>query len=183
MKALIPLADGAEEMECVILADVLRRAGWTVVLAGVAGGHPVVGSRKVTLVPDDAWQRVRPDEFDLIAIPGGMGGVETLRVHAGVLDAVRRLAGAGKWVAAICAGPMVLAAAGLLKGRMYTCYPGLQAEIPDGTWSPARVVVDGKLVTSQAPGTCMEFALTLIERSDGPEAARRVAGGLVLSGA
>lgn len=181
MKALIPLADGAEDMETVILADVFRRAGWTVVLAGVAGSHAVTCSRKVVVTPDDAWSRIRPEEFDLIVLPGGMGGATTLRAHPGVQETLRKFHAAGKWVGAICAGPLALARAGLLDGHAYTCYPGLQKEIPSGKWKDARVVVDGKLVTSQGPGTCIEFALKLVDLIEGTPASQAVAEGMLVA--
>ena len=177
--ALIPLAEGVEEMEAVILLDVFRRAGWTVVGAGLEDG-PVMASRRVRLLPDQPWNAVNPLDFDVLAIPGGAGGVARLSADARVLAAVRQCARAGKWIAAVCAGPLVLQAAGLLAGRRVTCSPAVAEKLTATPRLPDRVVVDGKFVTSQGPGTSCEFALTLVKLVDGPEKAAAVAAGMVV---
>ena len=88
------------------------------------------------------------DGYDALVVPGGMGGVEALGADEGLLEALRRFAAADKWVAAICAGPQVLDNAGVLEGKRYTCYPGLEQEgIRSGEWVDEPVVADGKLVT------------------------------------
>jgi 4-methyl-5(b-hydroxyethyl)-thiazole monophosphate biosynthesis len=158
---LIPLADGVEEMEAVILIDVLRRAGLEVVTAGLAG-NPVTASRGVRLVPDHPWQTLKPDTFDVLAIPGGAEGVNRLMNDARILDTVRSFDLAGKWIAAICAGPLVLQKAGILDGRRVTCHPGVAAQLTATPRLNDRVVVDNRLITSQGPGTSFEFALTLV---------------------
>ena len=176
------VADGSEELETVAVADVLRRAGSEVFLAGLAGARPVKASRGVGLVPDGAWDPAAADGFDALVVPGGMGGVEALGADTGLLGTIRRFAAAGKWVAAICAGPRVLDRAGVLDGKRYTCYPGLDREfIRSGEWLDEPVVVDGKLVTSQGPGTAVPFALTLAELLEGLDAAQRTAAGMLLA--
>lgn len=180
-RVCVLVADGSEELETVAVVDVLRRAGAEVVLAGVAGARPVKASRGVGLVPDAAWDTAAADGFDALVVPGGMGGVEAIGADAGVLEALRRAAAAGKWVAAICAGPQVLDRAGVLEGKRYTCYPGLnRSAIRSGAWQDEPVVVDGKLVTSQGPGTAVAFALTLAELLEGLDAAQRTAAGMLL---
>lgn len=180
-RVCVLVADGSEELETVAVVDVLRRAGAEVVLAGVAGARPVKASRGVGLVPDAAWDAAAADGFDALVLPGGMGGVEAIGADAGVLEALRRAAAAGKWVAAICAGPQVLDRAGVLEGKRYTCYPGLnRSAIRSGEWQDEPVVVDGKLVTSQGPGTAVAFALTLAELLEGLDAAQRTAAGMLL---
>jgi len=179
MRALIPLAMGVEEMEAVILADVLRRAGWNVVLAGLAPGW-VTASRGVRLQPDAVWADVAPLDFDILILPGGTEGVAALTADERVLDAVRQFDRHDKWLAAICAAPLVLQAAGILVGRAMTCHPGVKDRITETTRSDSRVVVDRRLVTSQAAGTTFEFALALIRLLESPETADRVAAGLCL---
>lgn len=180
-KVCVMVADGSEELETVAVVDVLRRAGAKVFLAGVAGARAVKASRGVGLVPDGAWDAAAADGYDALVVPGGMGGVEALGAEEGLLEAIRRFAAADKWVAAICAGPQVLDKAGVLEGKRYTCYPGLEREgIRSGEWVDEPVVADGKLVTSQGPGTAVAFALTLAELLEGLDAAQRTAAGMLL---
>ena len=181
---LVPLAEGVEEMEAVIIIDVLRRAGWRVVSAAVRPpGQPgslLKASRGVLLAADVEWTAVRSEDFDALVLPGGSGGTQVLRRDARILEAVRSFAQAGKWVAAICAGPLVLQDAGILKGVRATCHPGVRQELREALASDDRVVVDGRIVTSQGPGTAFEFALTLIRLLEGAAAAGKVREGLVL---
>ena len=181
-RVCVLVADGSEELETVAMVDVLRRAGAEVFLAGVAGERAVKASRGVGLVPDGAWNAAAADGYDALVVPGGMGGVEAIGAEGSVLEALRRFAAADKWVAAICAGPQVLDKAGVLEGKRFTCYPGVSMEkTGDGEWVDEPVVVDGKLVTSQGPGTAVAFALTLAECLQGFEAAQRTAAGMLLA--
>ncbi len=178
---LIPMAEGVEEMEAVILIDVWRRAGWQVVAAAVTP-MPIRASRGVRLLADAEWETacLRTD-FDLLALPGGLGGTEALCKTPSVLEAVRRFHSAGKYVAAICAAPLVLQAAGILDGVRATCHPGTADQLTATRWSPERVVRDGRLFTSQGPGTAFEFALALVAEIDGTAARDDLARGLVLA--
>lgn len=178
-RVLIPLADGGEEMEIVIIVDVLRRAGWNVVLAGV-DGPTATASRQVGLVADALWQDVDPQTFDILLLPGGMGGTNRLLEQDDLLDAIRSFEQDGRIVGAICAGPLVLQKAGILSTRTATCHPGVRNDFHPATVSHDRVVWDARVVTSQAPGTAMAFALAVIRTVDGEDAADAVAAGLVL---
>lgn len=179
IRVLVPLADGAEEMEAVILIDVLRRAQFEVTVAGLTPGI-ITASRGVRLVPDVKWDEIGDREFELMMIPGGMEGTRRLMADQRVLDAIRRQVENRKWVGAICAGPLVLQAAGVLKGRRATCHPGVAEELTATARLPDRVVVDGRLITSQGPGTTFEFALTAIRELAGEALAQRVSDGLLL---
>lgn len=178
-KVLIPLAEGCEEMEAVILIDVLRRAGWHVVVAGLQPGS-VRASRGVVLTPDRTWDKLDPTDFDLLVLPGGSEGTQRLLRDERVLDAVRSLTATGKRVAAVCAAPLVLQAAGVLEGRRATCHPGVAAQLTRARYVNEPVVVDGTITTSQAAGTCFAFALELIRQVDGEEKVAAVRQGLVL---
>jgi len=179
-KVLVPLADGCEELEAVTIIDLLRRAGIEVTVAGLKPGI-VKASRGVQLVPDTTLDAALQDDYDMVALPGGMPGATHLKEDARILDLIRRMAAAGKHTAAICAAPTVLLEAGVLAGRQATSYPGfLDAMQPPGvTVSASPVVRDGTVVTSRGPGTAMDFALTLIETLLGPEARAQVEAGLV----
>ncbi len=179
-KVLVPLADGCEELEAVTIIDLLRRAGIEVTVAGLNPGV-VKASRGVQLMPDTTLDLALADSYDMIVLPGGMPGAQHLKVDPRILDAVRRMAAAGKITAAICAAPTVLLAAGVLEGRQATSYPGfLDALKPPGVrLSTAPVVVDGTVITSRGPGTAMDFALTLIETLAGADVRAKVEAGLV----
>jgi 4-methyl-5(b-hydroxyethyl)-thiazole monophosphate biosynthesis len=179
IRALIPIADGCEEMEAVIVADTLRRAGWNVVLASLNGTAPVTASRKVKIIPDARWEELDLLSFDLLVLPGGAGGTKALCNHDGVQETLRIFDIEEKWIAAICAGPLALHKAGVLKGRAFTCFPGVEKEMHRADRSDDAVVVDRNLVTSQGPGTAFAFALKLIELLNNPAAAEKVRSGLI----
>lgn len=173
------IADGSEEMEAVIAVDVLRRAGIGVFLAGVGEEtRMVTTSRGVRIAPDGAWDPAEASRFDALVVPGGIGGTQTMREDASVKQAVRDFLQAGKIVAALCAGPTVLHAAGVLAGKTYTSHPSSREDLAAGTWVDRPVVRDGNILTSQAPGTAFAFALALVEALDSAETAARVAAGM-----
>ncbi|MGE0080578.1 MAG: DJ-1 family glyoxalase III [Thiohalomonadaceae bacterium] len=180
---LVPLAPGCEELEAVTIIDLLRRAGIEVVSAGLEAG-PVQASRGVVLVPDTTLDEALRRDFDMVVLPGGGPGSDRLNEDPRVLGLLKRMADAGKYTAAICAAPKVLATAGLLEGRRATSYPGILDRIapPGVTLVEDSVVRDGKVVTSRGPGTAMDFALTLIEILEGREKREEVERGLVRQG-
>lgn len=174
-RVLIPLADGCEELEAVTLIDLLRRAGLEVVTAGLHS-RGAQGAHGIGLAADTTLDAVASGEFDLVVLPGGEPGATALRDDARVAALLKRHAAAGKWVAAICAAPKALAAAGLLDGKRATSYPGYldKTPAPNMKYVEQPVVIDGKVVTSRGPGTAMEFALTLIEQLLGRAARDKV---------
>ena len=180
-KTLVPLAHGAEEMETVIVVDVLRRAGWKVVLAGFdEPGAPVTASRGVKILPDARWSDIQPDSFDLLVLPGGAGGTDVLCTDNSVLSTVRSFVEAGRIVGAICAAPLVLQAAGVLSGRRATCHPAVSDKLTATARIDEPVVIDDRIITSQGPGTAFEFALALLALAEGEDLASSVRSGLVL---
>lgn len=174
-RVLMPLAAGFEEIEAITTVDLLRRAGVQVVIAAL-GARSVEGSHRIRVEADALLDDVGHEPFDMLVLPGGEPGATALRDDPRVRELLLRYAGQGKPVAAICAAPKVLAAAGLLDGRRATSYPGYldEAPAPGMTYLAQAVVVDGALITSRGPGTAMDFALTLIEVLHGPEARHEV---------
>jgi 4-methyl-5(b-hydroxyethyl)-thiazole monophosphate biosynthesis len=162
VNALVPLAQGCEELEAVTIIDLLRRANITVVVAGLEEG-PVTASRGVVLLPEVALDAVLDRDFDLVVLPGGLGGAQRLEADQRIAALLRRQTEQGRYVAAICAAPRVLASAGLLNDREATAYPGILDDRTEIRSSSAAVVRDGTFITSRGPGTAMDFALTLIE--------------------
>lgn len=163
-RALIPIAQGSEELEAVTIIDLLRRAGIEVVVAGL-DAEPVTASRGTVLIPDTTLDSVAEDTFDLVVLPGGLPGATNLDADSRLRRLLVRHAQQGRWCAAICAAPLVLANAGLLEGRLATSYPGALDAVADHgiRLSEDPVVTDGNIVTSRGPGTAMDFALHLIE--------------------
>jgi 4-methyl-5(b-hydroxyethyl)-thiazole monophosphate biosynthesis len=166
-RVLVPLAEGFEELEAVTIVDILRRAGIEVVVASLAGS-PVTGSHGIRIAADTPLAALAEQDFDMIALPGGMPGAEHLRKDSRIAALVRRLHEAGRPVAAICAAPMVLAAAGVLDGRRATSYPGFLSEDGPARLAGDAVVVDEGVITSRGPGTALDFALALVEALAGP---------------
>ena len=177
-KVLVLLAQGCEEIEAVTVIDILRRAGIEVTSAGL-DDLPVLASRGVMLLPDTSLDLAQHQSFDMIVLPGGQPGTDNLKADKRLIALLRQMAQQGKYVAAICAAPSVLAAAGLLDGRKATCYPTCLDGYPKVDLQTAAVVEDGKLITSRSPGTAMDFALTLVERLAGKTKRQEVEAALV----
>lgn len=175
---LVIFAEGSEELETVSIVNILRRGGVSVTLAGLHAGV-LRGSRDIVLQPDCALDDALKHDYDMVVLPGGLPGTTHLRNDARVIQLVQRMAQQGKQVAAICAAPSVLAAAGLLDGKKATCYPTCLDEFPNVRLQNSAVELDGNLTTSRGPGTAMDFALTLLERLQGAETRASVAAGLV----
>ena len=177
---LIPVADGSEELEAVTLIDLLRRAGIEVVVAGLKDGA-VKCSRGTVLLPDASLGDVLDRDFDMIVLPGGQPGADNLDRDPRIHTLLKRMADAGRYTAAICAAPKVLANAGLLDGKHATSYPGVieAMGLASTQLLVQPVVSDGHVITSQGPGTAMDFALTLIEKLVGAEQRKAVEGPLL----
>lgn len=179
VRVLVPLAEGFEEIEAVTIIDVLRRADLDVVVAGLEPG-PVTGSHGITLQPDKTLDEVDVAHVHAIVLPGGMPGTTHLAEDERVLEMVRLLDGGSRPVAAICAAPLVLAAAGIEEGHRMTSHPSVRdrlgrAEVVD----TPRVVRSGQVTTSQGPGTSLEFALALVQQFLGAHQADKLAAAMV----
>lgn len=176
-KVVVPLAQGCEELEAVTVIDLLRRAQFTVVTAGLeAERAPVRASRGTVLLPDTTLDAALQDSYDMVVLPGGQPGSDTLEADSRIRNLLQHMARAGKYTAAICAAPKVLASAGLLEGRRATSYPGVleKMQVPGLRLEADAVVVDGTVITSRGPGTAMDFTLTLIELLGGKALRRQV---------
>jgi protein deglycase len=179
-RILVPLAQGCEELEAVTITDLLTRAGFEVVTAGL-DERPVKASRGMTLLPQTTIERVLDEAFDMIVLPGGQPGATHLNEDPRIHQLLKRLSDEGHYTAAICAAPKVLADAGLLAGKRATAYPGTfdDTQATGVSATEERVVRDGQVVTSRGPGTAMDFALELIELLAGKAKRDQVEQGLV----
>lgn len=171
-KVAVILADGFEEIEALTVVDVLRRANITCHMVGFEA--QVTGSHAIQVQADHVFDGDLSD-YDMIVLPGGMPGSANLRDHELLIAELQKCEQVGKKVAAICAAPIVLNRAGLLKDKVFTCYDGVQEQIADGHYRKETVVVDGQLTTSRGPATALAFAYNLVEQLGGDANALRAA--------
>ncbi|WP_295716646.1 DJ-1 family glyoxalase III [uncultured Halovibrio sp.] len=182
--ALVPIANGSEDIESVTIIDVLRRAGVEVTVASVHADATVTAARETRITADTLITDCSDRTFDLIALPGGMPGARNLGDSAPLVGMLRAQKEAGRLYGAICAAPAVaLEPNGLLEGHAATAHPGFQSKLTNQSRIGERVVVDGHCITSQGPGTALAFALTLVEHLCGRAKRDEVAAPMVLPGA
>ena len=163
-KVAVILADGFEEIESLTVVDVLRRANITCHMVGFEA--QVTGSHAIQVQADRVFDGDL-SEYDMIVLPGGMPGSAHLRDNEQLIAELQKCEQVGKKIAAICAAPIVLNRAGLLKDKEFTCYDGVQEQIADGHYRKETVVVDGQLTTSRGPATALAFAYNLVEQLGG----------------
>ncbi|WP_041956924.1 DJ-1 family glyoxalase III [Sulfurospirillum arsenophilum] len=178
-KVLVPLATGFEEIEALTIVDILRRANVEVVMAGLESLH-VKGAHGIVVVADTLINELDGNNFDMIALPGGLPGATNLAAHTKVQTLLKEFDAKDKSIAAICAAPYALHTAGVLKNN-YTCYPGFQAKIGSAGYNAKdKVVMDANITTSQGPSTAMLFALSLVEQLCSREVSENLAKDLLL---
>ncbi len=170
----ILLGSGFEETEALVPADLLRRAGVEVALTALEG-ELVSGSHGITVKVDTTLAQIDPEAVDLIFLPGGLGGVNALGGDPRVAQLVQQVHRKGKYVAAICAAPTLLAAFGLLENKHAVCYPGMEGQMAGAVMCPSvPYVVEGNLITGEAAGAAFPFGLKLVELLRGSEEAQRI---------
>jgi len=184
-KAIVLLADGFEDVEAVTPIDYLQRAGIEVTTVSISDSLTVTskwGGIKVTAVATLAQiAKQGTSGYDAIILPGGMPGTANLAASKETGSLVKEMAAGGKLVCAICAAPaLVLAPLGLLDGKKFTCYPGMEEKAANGKWSGDRVVTDGNFITSRGAGTAGEFAVAIIEKLLDKAAAQKIAEAVLL---
>ena len=174
------LGTGFEEIEALTPVDLLRRAGVEVKTVGL-NGKTVYGGHTIGVVCDMEIGQLDVSDAEMIVLPGGLGGVASIRGCEAALKAVKAVYENGNYVAAICAGPTVLADLGLLTGKRATCYPGQIPNMKDAVVvENAACVTDGKIITGTSAGTAVPFALALIEALKGADAAKAIANQIVI---
>ena len=159
-KVAVILANGFEEIEALTVVDVLRRANITCHMVGFE--DTVTGSHAIQVQADRVFDG-NLSEYEMIVLPGGMPGSAHLRDNEQLITELQKFEKIGKKVAAICAAPIALNQAGLLEGRNFTCYDGVQEQIANSHYHKETVVVDGNVITSRGPATALAFAYHLVE--------------------
>nr|XP_039271764.1 Parkinson disease protein 7 homolog [Styela clava] len=181
-RALVLLANGAEEMEAVISIDVMRRAEIEVTVAGVDASDKIMCSRGVCIIPDvDLQTAIEAAPYDAVVMPGGLKGATTLAESDGVKKLLEMQIQHTNLIGAICAAPIALKSHNIKPGSNITSHPSLKDKLEGYIYSEARVVKDNKLITSRGPGTSFEFALELVEMLKGKEVRDKISGPMVLA--
>ncbi|KAK9077478.1 hypothetical protein SSX86_005815 [Deinandra increscens subsp. villosa] len=180
VSVLVPIADGSEEMETVIIIDVLRRAKVEVVVASVSDKLEILASRKVKIVADMLLSDAAKYSYDLIVLPGGFGGAKAFAASRLLVNLLKKQSKEEKCYGATCDSPaLVLQLLGLLKDKKATAFPEQCEKLLDRSAAKGRVVIDGKVITSRGFGTTLEFALGIVEKFLGHEKAMEIAKTIV----
>jgi 4-methyl-5(b-hydroxyethyl)-thiazole monophosphate biosynthesis len=178
-KVFIFLAEGFEETEAIATIDVLRRGGLSVTSVSISGKREVTGAHGIPVIADQLFPEIDFSEGSMLVLPGGMPGASNLNAHAGVKTLLKQYANEGKYIAAICAAPLVLGGLGLLEGKRATSYPGFEDTLKGATFEQNPVVKDGNILTSRGPACALHFGLAIIETLQGDYKALEVGKGLL----
>ncbi|MBQ1303161.1 MAG: DJ-1/PfpI family protein [Firmicutes bacterium] len=178
-KVFVHLAEGFEEIEAMATIDILIRGELDVEIVSVTGEKIVKSVRGIGVQCDKLFEEVDYSEGGMIVLPGGIPGVDNLGAHAGLVEQLKAYKEQGKWIAAICAAPIILHDNGLIEGKTLTCFPGVGDGFKEANVVEDIVAVDGKLITSQGPGTAIEFGLKILELLKGKEMSDYVRGRLL----
>ena len=162
-KVMVPLAEGFEEIEAVTVIDVLRRAGIEVETVSAGETIDVRGSHGITIRADILFEEALFEHAAMIVLPGGMPGSVNLKNHAGLKDVILEFSRSGRFLAAICAAPMVYGELDLLRHRKATCYPGFEKYLRDAEILTDDVVCDHEIITGRGAGKAIPFAIKLVE--------------------
>uniref|UniRef100_A0A2P2L6T4 Uncharacterized protein MANES_10G080900 n=1 Tax=Rhizophora mucronata TaxID=61149 RepID=A0A2P2L6T4_RHIMU len=178
-QVLVPVANGSEEIEIVTIVDVLRRAKVDVEVASVEKSMQILASQGTKIVADKLLSDAAKSIYDLIILPGGTGGAERLQKSRVLKKLLQEQNIAGRIYGAVCSSPAVLHRQGLLKDKHATGHPSVLSKLTNGVVNGAKVVIDGKLITSKGLATVTDFTLAIVSKLFGHARARSVAEGLV----
>ncbi len=171
------LGEGFEEVEALTPVDLLKRAGHNVLTVSVSHSHHVMGAHSIMVKAEYCIDEVHLDNFDVLILPGG-GGYKNLEKCDALMRKVKKFNEKGKFLAAICAAPTIFGRLGILADKKATCFPGMEADLFDATYTGAEAEWDGNIITGRSAGCAVPFALKIIEALDGKEAAAKMAGGI-----
>lgn len=179
-KAALFLAKGFEEIEALGTVDILRRAQIEIDTVSITDYNIVTGAHNIAVTADKTFNDTDFGHYDMLILPGGMPGAKNLNEHIDLKNLITEFNSKGKYIAAICAAPMILGGMGLLEGKRATCYPGFEAELIGAKITGDNVVVDDNIITGKGPGLVFDFGLRLVELLMGLQIKRDVQNGLLL---
>ena len=170
----VHLAEGFEEIEAVTITDVLRRAGLNVITVSITGNRMVKGSHNIEIKADFLLEEVDYTKGEMIILPGGMPGSKNLNEHEGLKKQIIEYQKNGKYLAAICAAPIVFGNIGILKGIKVVCYPGYETHLIGAKIDTVPYVVDENIITGQGVGAALEFSLEIVRILVGEDCALQI---------
>ena len=173
------LANGFEEIEALVIVDILRRAGVKVTTVSLTMETKVTGAHGIPVEADAMFADCDYTIADMMVLPGGMPGAANLARHSGLCSLIQAQSLADRWLAAICAAPMVFGRLGLLDGKKATCYPGFEGELTGAEYTAAPVEVEDLIITGKGPAAVFPFAYTLVEVLVGKDVADEVKKGML----
>jgi 4-methyl-5(b-hydroxyethyl)-thiazole monophosphate biosynthesis len=180
-KAIVLLAKGFEEVEALTVVDVLRRGGVHCITCSIDEEEDVMGCHSIHLKANNLLKKVDVNKYDALVIPGGMPGASNLRDNEEVIGLVKKFSEENKIIAAICAGPIVLGKAGVLKDKKVTCYPGFEQQLGTNLCNEEIVVQDGNIITSRGPATAIYFAFKILENLEDIEIVEKLKEDMLLN--
>ena len=173
------LGTGFEETEAITPIDLMRRAGIKVLSVGI-NGKLIYGSHGIGVEADITLEKMDLSNLEMIMLPGGLGGVKSIRESKQAMDAIRFAHENGKFVAAICAGPTILASLGITDGKDAVCYPGCEEEMGSANMITAPCIRSDKIITGTSAGCAVPFGLALVAALKGQAEADRIAKQIVI---
>lgn len=174
----VMLADGFEEIEALTAVDVLRRANIDVSTVSVSDSKIVTGSHNIPVVADLSIANADLNGAEMVVLPGGMPGTNNLFSNRTLEKALEYRVKNNKWIAAICAAPIILGRRGYLKGMEAVCFPGFENELDGAVIKNEKVVICNKFITSKGPGTALDFALTIVSVLKDENTAEKIKAGM-----
>lgn len=178
-KVCIFFANGFEEVEGLTVVDIVRRAGIEIDMVSVTGEICVEGAHKIKIMADKLFEDMDFNEYDMAVIPGGIPGTPNLQAHEGVISTLKEFYNENKYIGAICAAPSILGGLGFLDGKNATCYPGYENKLGTAHVKDVKAVKSDNIITGQALGGAIEFALKIVEALDGADKANKVKNAIV----
>ncbi|MCH4207872.1 MAG: DJ-1/PfpI family protein [Solobacterium sp.] len=163
MKCAIFFAEGFEECEGLIIVDVLRRGNVGIDTVSITDSREVLSSHQVEVKTDKVWNEIKPDDYDVLILPGGKLGTENLEHFAPLTATLKKHCEAGRLTCAICAAPSILGHLGLLKHRNYTSFPAFSDPSYEGDYQMELAVHDGNVITGRGMGATIDFALEILK--------------------
>ena len=179
-KIFLFLATGFEETEVVATTDVLLRGGLEAITVSITGNNLVEGTHGISIKSDKLFEEVDFSEGIMLVLPGGMPGASNLNAHKGLKDLILKYSAEEKYLAAICAAPLVFGELGILKGKKATCYPGYESHLKEAVLCEDCVMQDGKIITGKGPGFALDFGLKIVAELQSQTKSDEVAKGLLL---